>query len=206
MKSKEYKLTISTPGSPIICSLEPADRKTVSIRVREDGTVHVRYPYFLPYTTVCDCIEKKADWIAGAYRKAMQFRPHPLTAGQQNQIALFEKKFRNAAKQYIPQRVAYFHQFTGGNYTSITIRDQKSRWGSCSGRGTLSFNYRLMLAPPKILDYVVVHELCHLTYMNHSREFWSMVESVLPDYKSCKKYLRDHGQELTLEHYLFSST
>ncbi len=88
---------------------------------------------------------------------------------------------------------------TGVKYTSITIRDQNSRWGSCSSRGTLSFNYRLIFAPSVILDYVVVHELCHLTHMNHSQDFWNMVASVMPDYKIHKKWLRDHGHELSIE-------
>ena len=72
---------------------------------------------------------------------------------------------------------------------TITIRDQKSRWGSCSSRGTLSFNYKLVFAPPKVLDYVVVHELCHLKHLNHSKAFWGEVARYLPDYKDRKKKL-----------------
>lgn len=107
-----------------------------------------------------------------------------------------EKRYRDAAKEYIPKRVEYYHEFTGGTYHKITIRDQKTRWGSCSSNGTLSFNYRLMLAPPRVLDYVVVHELCHLTHMNHSTDFWNMVASILPDYKEYRKWLRDNGHTL----------
>ena len=91
---------------------------------------------------------------------------------------------------------------TGGHYTSITIRDQKTRWGSCSSRGTLSFNYRLIYGPAGPLDYVVVHELCHLTHMNHSKDFWNMVERIMPDYRIYKQWLREHGQELTLTTHL----
>ena len=88
------------------------------------------------------------------------------------------------------------------HYTSITIRDQKTRWGSCSSRGTLSFNYRLIYGPAGPLDYVVVHELCHLTHMNHSKDFWNMVEHIMPDYRIYKQWLREHGQELTLTTHL----
>ena len=109
-----------------------------------------------------------------------------------------EKRYREAAKEYIPKRVDDFVTLTGGSYERITIRDQKTRWGSCSGRGTLSFNWKLMLAPPAILDYVVVHELCHLTHMNHSRDFWQAVECVLPDYKERRQWLKEHGEELQL--------
>lgn len=114
-------------------------------------------------------------------------------------MEVMDRRYRNAAREYFTKRVAYYHTLTGGNYKKITIRDQKSRWGSCSSSGTLSFNCRLMYAPPKVLDYVVVHELCHFTHMNHSKEFWNMVESIMPEYKIHKKWLRDHGSELNIE-------
>ena len=119
--------------------------------------------------------------------------PKNLTVSQKQ---AFEKRYRQAAAEYIPRRVAYFQPFTGGTYTRITIRGQHTRWGSCSSRGTLSFNWRLMLAPPRVLDYVVVHELCHLYEFNHSPGFWRMVESVLPDYGQWKRWLAQHGQNL----------
>lgn len=125
-----------------------------------------------------------------------------LTPAETKRLETLEKRYRNKARARFEARVAYFHPLTGGNYTSITVRDQKSRWGSCSSRGTLSFNYRLIFAPSAVLDYVVVHELCHLTHMNHSKDFWNMVASVMPDYKIHKNWLREHGQELTLEYYM----
>lgn len=125
-----------------------------------------------------------------------------LTEAETKRLETLEKRYKNAARSQFEKRVAFYHQITGGNYTSITVRDQKTRWGSCSSRGTLSFNYRLIFAPPAVLDYVVVHELCHLTHMNHSKAFWNMVATVMPDYRVYKKWLRDHGHELTLETYL----
>lgn len=127
--------------------------------------------------------------------------PH-LTNAEIKRLAALEQRYRDSARAVLESRVAYFHQITGGAYTSVTVRDQKTRWGSCSSRGTLSFNYRLIFAPPGILDYVVVHELCHLTHMNHSKDFWDMVGRVMPDYRVRKQWLRDHGQELTLENHL----
>lgn len=124
------------------------------------------------------------------------------TPAELRRLEVLEKRYRNSARDIFTKRVEYYHSVTGGKYTSITIRDQKSRWGSCSSRGTLSFNYRLLFAPPKVLDYVVVHELCHLTHMNHSKNFWNMVASVMPEYKTYKNWLKEHGQELTLEKYL----
>lgn len=127
-----------------------------------------------------------------------------LTQTEAKRLQTLEKRYRSAARMRIEQRCAYYRTLTGGCYTAVTIRDQKTRWGSCSSRGTLSFNYRLIFAPPEILDYVVVHELCHLTHMNHSKEFWNKVASVMPDYNTHRKWLKEHGGELTLEHYLES--
>ncbi len=117
-------------------------------------------------------------------------------------MEVMDRRYRQAARDYFTKRCAYYRQFTGGNYSRITIRDQKTRWGSCSSTGTLSFNYRLMFAPPRVLDYVVVHELCHLTHMNHSRDFWNLVASVMPDYKQYKAWLKEHGQELNIEDHM----
>ena len=83
-----------------------------------------------------------------------------------------------------------------GAYGRISIREQKTRWGSCSSKGNLNFNWRLILAPEEVLNYVVVHELAHRREMNHSKAFYAIVESVLPDYRTARKWLRDKGQTL----------
>lgn len=125
-----------------------------------------------------------------------------LVQAQRKRLEILEKRYKNAARAQFEMRAAHYRQLTGGHYTSITVRDQKTRWGSCSSRGTLSFNYRLIFAPPVILDYVVVHELCHLTHMNHSKDFWDMVAGIMPEHKTYRRWLRDHGHELTLTAYL----
>ena len=111
-------------------------------------------------------------------------------------LQVMDDRFRRAAKEYFPKRVEYYHALTGGHYTKITIRDQKTRWGSCSARGNLNFNCLLMLAPPEVLDYVIVHELCHRKEMNHSPRFWSEVAKVIPDYKNHEKWLKTEGGRL----------
>lgn len=125
-----------------------------------------------------------------------------LTPAEAKRLEAIKKRYRDAARARFEERVAHYHPVTGGHYNSITVRDQKSRWGSCSSRGTLSFNYRLIFAPPAVLDYVVVHELCHLTFMDHSKNFWDKVAAVMPDYKIQKKWLKDHGHELSAEAHL----
>ncbi len=173
-----------------------SSRKTISICVKPGGEIIIRSPKLLPKSAILSFVNEKKDWILSSYEKQ---KDRVTLAGDEPKdpatLAL-EKRYRDAAKEYIPQRVEYYHSLTGGHYHKIAIRDQKTRWGSCSATGTLSFNYRLMLAPPRVLDYVVVHELCHLTHMNHSKAFWDMVASILPDYKEYRKWLKDNGHTL----------
>ena len=105
-------------------------------------------------------------------------------------------KLVEQAKEVFPSKVAYFAKIVGVTYGRVTIRCQKTRWGSCSNKGNLNFNCLLMLAPPEIVDYVVVHELCHRLEMNHSPAFWAHVERVLPHYKKYRKWLKDMGGSL----------
>ena len=100
------------------------------------------------------------------------------------------------AAKVIPERVAYFAGIVGVSYGRITIRCQKTRWGSCSSKGNLNFNCLLMLAPPEVLDSVVVHELCHLKEMNHSKAFYDEVLRAYPNYREDHQWLKEHGSEL----------
>lgn len=178
-------------------------RKTCSILLNEDATLTIRLPLYGRDSDVVRILKEKQFWI-GTKLSELQKRKQAQQTQRltEEQCLALEKRYRIAAKTYIPQRVAYYTShydyLIQRDYSSITIRDQKTRWGSCSSRGTLSFNWRLMLAPPTILDYVIVHELCHLTHMNHSKDFWNCVETILPDYKERRKWLKEHGHELTL--------
>ena len=111
-----------------------------------------------------------------------------------------EKWYIGQAHMIFPVRVMHYLQFTGGEVKAIRIKDQKTRWGSCSSLHNLNFNWRLIMAPGEVLDYVVVHELCHLTHMNHSRDFWNMVEKVMPDYRVYRKWLKDNGNRLFMKY------
>lgn len=107
--------------------------------------------------------------------------------------------YKTRARVTIRNRLAHFNEFYGFRYNRVFFKDQKTRWGSCSSEGNLNFNWRLILAPRKILDYVVVHELCHLKYMDHSAKFWKLVEKQIPDYQECKKWLRENHYRLTID-------
>lgn len=176
-----------------------SDRRSFSISIDPDGLITVRVPLRASQKEISRLLIEKRIWIITKYLEVQdRQRRRPVSDLTDAQRTALEQRYIAAAKEYFPKRAAYFQQFTGGSYSRITVRDQKTRWGSCSARGTLSFNWRLMLAPPAILDYVVVHELCHLTHMNHSAAFWQKVESVYPDYRTARQWLKDHGPELVL--------
>ena len=117
------------------------------------------------------------------------------------------EKLREALKQWyvvqfkliIAERIKHYSSMIGVLPKRITIREQKTRWGSCSARGNISFNWKLIMAPLETLDYVVVHELCHMREMNHSKEFWKLVEGIFPQYKKCRVWLKENGDTLSIE-------
>ena len=105
-------------------------------------------------------------------------------------------KLADLALKVISVKVKHYAGLINVQYGRITIRNQKTRWGSCSSKGNLNFDCLLMLAPDEVVDYVVIHELCHLIEMNHSKAFWKQVELMMPDYKKHRKWLKDHGNEI----------
>jgi predicted metal-dependent hydrolase len=111
-------------------------------------------------------------------------------------LTLTEAQGRREARERIAMIVQSEAVALGVDVKRITLRDQRSRWGSCSSRGTLSFNWRLVLAPHDVLDYVVVHEVCHLVEHNHSPGFWKLVEKRRPHYRESKRWLDEHGWEI----------
>ena len=110
--------------------------------------------------------------------------------------SLTERQGRRLAGELVRKTIAAEAPRVGVRCRRISIRDTRSRFGSCSSNGSLSFSWRLALAPRRILDYVVVHELCHLVHLDHSRRFWSLVERVRPDFREQRDWLSDHGWEL----------
>ena len=173
-----------------------SNRKTVAIQVNSDLSVTVRAPRSVSEKDIEEILKKKEAWISKHIEKMKKTKERleaepteKLT--REKVIALAEE-----ALKVIPARVEYFARVIGVTYGKITIRNQKTRWGSCSSKGNLNFNCLLMLAPPEVLDYVVVHELCHRKQMNHSKAFWSEVEKVLPDYKEARKWLKEEGSQM----------
>lgn len=109
---------------------------------------------------------------------------------------LIEKWYIGQAEKLLPEQVDYYSKLLNLPYKKLKIKDQRSRWGSCSNKGNINLNWRIILAPNQVVAYVIIHELTHLRYMNHSKDFWKTVEYYLPDYKKWKKWLAENGNEL----------
>ena len=162
-------------------------RKTLAIEITPHGEILVRAPLRLAAREIRRFVDSKQPWIS-AHLSALPIAT-PLTREEHNALV-------HSARQVLPQKAAHYAKLLGVTYGRITIRSQKTRWGSCAASGNLSFNCLLMLAPEEIQDYVVVHELCHRKEMNHSSAFWSEVETIMPDYRSRKAWLKEHGASL----------
>ncbi len=139
---------------------------------------------------IVDAIDFHKPWLE---RQLAKLRPASLGL---ERLRLTEKQGRREARERIHLIAQSEAAALGVQYTRITLRDQRSRWGSCSSKGGLSFNWRLVLAPHDVLDYVVVHEVCHLVELNHSPKFWKLVEKRRPNYRDSKQWLDDHGWEI----------
>lgn len=169
-------------------------RKTMSAEIQPDGKVLVRAPMKLPGREIERFLTEKSKIIEKHVQKRFaeneEFsHTRPFTSAE-------IRKMADMAVEIIPQRVAYFAELMGVKYNRITIRNQKTRWGSCTAGGNLNFNCLLVMTPPEVLDSVVVHELCHILHRDHSKAFYADVYKVFPDYDRCDKWLKDNGRML----------
>ena len=166
-----------------------SDRKTVAMQIK-DGKVIVRAPRRLSKAAIDSFVSEHKDWASKHLAKSVEAQNVPkLTDAELHALA-------DRALQVIPARVAHYASLLGVSYGRITIRAQKTKWGSCSSKGNLNFNCLLMLAPPEVLDSVVVHELCHRKHMTHSAAFYAEIARVMPDYKARHAWLKQNGNAL----------
>ena len=171
-------------------------RKTISIEVTNDEEVLVRAPRWVSMRDIRYFVDEKESWIRKAKARVKAAKEKE-AAEPDNKLTDEElQALHDKARQIIPDRVAHYAPLIGVTYGRITIRHQKTRWGSCTTKGNLNFNCLLMLAPPEVLDAIVVHELCHRKVMNHSAKFYREVYRVFPDYDRWNAWLRKHGREL----------
>lgn len=173
-----------------------SDRRTISLEITRSGLAIIRAPKYMPEAEIQRFVEEKSSWLSKHLQKRKAEQEALKEAGRFTEEEI--RKMIRLAKQVIPDKVAYYARLMGVTYGRISIRRQRSRWGSCSREGNLNFNCLLMMAPAEVLDYVVVHELSHRLEMNHSARFWAHVGDVLPDYRNAKKWLKEHGGVLML--------
>ena len=168
-----------------------SNRKTMALEVTLDARVIVRAPFRMPQTEIERFVKEKAAWIEKSLEKVYQKNAECVVQPKLTREDI--DRLADRSREVLPRKVAYYAEKIGVTYGRITIRHQKTRWGSCSGKGNLNFNCLLMLTPEEIQDYVVVHELCHRKEMNHSDRFWREVARILPDYKERRKWLKENG-------------
>ena len=166
-------------------------RKTVSLEVTAEAEVLIRAPYKMPLYEIEAFVRKNREWIDSNMEKAKSRVQRVDAYGMmtENEISALSI----LAEAAIPPKVEYFAEILGVTYGRVSIKHNKSLWGSCTSDGDLSFNCLLMKAPESVMDYVIVHELCHRLEMNHSPAFWQHVEAVIPDHKKQRKWLREEG-------------
>ncbi len=170
-----------------------SNRKTVALQVGKDGIL-VRAPIRMSMREIKKFVSEHEDWIDKQLKK--QALEREKTAAVERLTMEEIRALANQAVKVIPERVRHYAPLVGVTYGRITIRNQRSRWGSCSTKGNLNFNCLLMLAPPEVLDSVVVHELCHRKEMNHSKAFYAEVYRVFPEYDKWHKWLKENGAAL----------
>lgn len=173
-----------------------SNRRTISLEITTAGEVIVRAPRHMSETDIRRFVNDKSSWLEKHLRKREVEKNLLQEEGSFTEEEI--RKLVKLAKTVIPQKVAYYARLMGVTYGRITIRRQKTRWGSCSREGNLNFNCLLVMTPPEVLDYVVVHELSHRIEMNHSQRFWKVVEKVMPNYRIQRKWLKEHGNRLIL--------
>ncbi len=234
-------MQIQIEGNTITYKLQRKNRKTIGIKITNNGEVIVGAPLNLSQEKIDGIIKEKAHWIISKLEevKALKSKePSSLESlkflGQEYKLKIYEsagptlkvifnksefqvfipktlknnreeytrealdKWYRMQAKNILEKRTVYYADKLKVEPKRIVIKDQKTRWGSCSSKGNINYNYRIIMAPINIIDYLVVHELCHLIELNHSDRFWALVAGILPDYKESLTWLKHYGNSLKI--------
>jgi len=174
-------------GQGAVCTIRKSRRaRRVRLALYRDGRVVLTLPFFVSYRRGRTFLESKRDWIRGKTKDLVSRPENILHRGSVKEY----RDSRKPARRLIEERLKYFQQLYAVTWKRVSIRNQKTRWGSCSRTGNLSFNYRLLLLPPHLRDYIIVHELCHLLELNHSPRFWTLLAKTFPDYKELRRELK----------------
>lgn len=175
---RRFETDYSFPYLGEECLVEIQSAKKTSIAY-QDGKIVIRTPF-------CEVLEN--DYEADENKKAIEKLQSHL-----------KKWYKEQAMLYISERVEYYKAVIGVTVTDVSIRSRKTQWGSCDSNGCLTFSWRLVMARPEAIDYVVIHELCHRKHMDHSREFWNLVQKYMPDYKNQQQWLEENSVNMNIQ-------
>ncbi len=165
-----------------------ASRKTISLKIEDTGAITVRAPLRMALRDIDRFVEDYRAWILSHQAASAERR-----AAKRTYTEAEREEGKRLARNVLTAKCRAFAGLMGVSYGTISVREQKTRWGSCSAKGNLNFNWKLVLMPEEILDYVVVHELAHRKHMNHSAAFWAEVGNIIPDYPARRAWLKEHG-------------
>lgn len=162
-------------------------RRTLALQVTREGRVVVRAPLRYPADRIEAFVRQHEPWLQKKLSEQKERGSALPVLSREEEYAC-----REQARQVLGEKTAYYARRMGVTYGRISIRGQKTRWGSCSAKGNLNYNWKLMLCPEKVQNYVVVHELAHRREMNHSKAFYRIVEEILPDYRDSIRWLKEN--------------
>lgn len=160
--------------------------KRATLAVSRSGEVSITVPWFVSEKSAREFILEKTNWLLDKL-EYFKSKPLPIIPPADAKDYL---KYKKLAYEIAESKIKRFNLFYGFSFAKISVRNQKSRWGSCSKSGNLSFNYRIIFLPELMCDYIIIHELCHLGEFNHSKKFWNLVFQSVPNFKELRKKIR----------------
>ncbi|PIP28060.1 MAG: metal-dependent hydrolase [Candidatus Moranbacteria bacterium CG23_combo_of_CG06-09_8_20_14_all_35_22] len=159
--------------------------RCMRLTIKTDATLVVSVPWLLSRKKAEDFIRQKADWILGKLEYFKNKKTNLPSATRKDYL-----QYKKLAREIAQKKLEYFNQYYNFKIGKISIRNQKTRWGSCSRSGNLNFSYRIIYLSENLCDYIIVHELCHLGEFNHSKNFWDLVQKTVPEYKKIRKEIK----------------
>jgi len=161
--------------------------KRLKLAISCDGNCVVTLPWRMGFVSADDFIRKNAEWVLEKMKAMKKIGRNSLFA-RHDQVEYL--KLKEHAREMVASRLEKYAEFYGFQYNAVAIRNQKTRWGSCSSKGNLNFNYKILLLPQRHADYIIVHELCHLKEFNHGKRFWNLVGQTIPEYEKIVAQLK----------------
>lgn len=162
------------------------------LTVHVDGSIIVTAPYGAGEERIYRFLEEKSIWLLSKIEYFKQFKGHTFLKHSRSEYL----KHKQKALELAERRVKHYASIYKFKYNRISVRNQKTRWGSCSRKGNLNFNYKIALLPEHLADYIIVHEVCHLGELNHSKRFWNLVARTLPNHQALRSELRTYRMRL----------